>query len=178
MAKTKTKPASAAGNPNLTARLPEFDPGTGLGSSACADIAASLGLVLADSFLLFIKTLGVHWNVAGASFHGLHKLTEAQYAELFAAIDEIAERIRALGHKAPASAATYARMSRIVDADELIDTGQQVVMLVGDNGLICQTLRSALEIADDHDDIVTVDLLTRRLAAHEKHMWMLRMQMA
>ncbi|WP_156256623.1 Dps family protein [Sandarakinorhabdus oryzae] len=166
------------GNPSLTARQSEFAPGTGLSDSAYVEVADELGKVLADSFQLFIKTQGVHWNVAGAAFYGLHKLTEQQYGEIYAAIDEIAERIRALGQKTPASLATYARLSSISDEDRPNDTGQQVAMLMRDNGLVCQTLRDALDVAEAHDDIVTVDLLTRRLGDHEKYVWMLRMQIA
>ena len=77
-------------NPSLTAYQPEFAPGTGLSEGAYAEVADELGKVLADSFQLFIKTQGVHWNVAGAAFYGLHKLTEQQYGEIYAAIDEIA----------------------------------------------------------------------------------------
>lgn len=165
-------------NLSLTAQQTEFDPGTGLREEAYAEVAGALGEVLADSFQLFIKTQGVHWNVAGASFYGLHTLTEMQYGEIYEAIDEIAERIRALGHKAPASYTTYGKLSRITDEDRPLDTGQQVAMLMRDNGLVCQTLRDALEIAEENDDIVTADLLTRRLGDHEKYVWMLRMQIA
>jgi starvation-inducible DNA-binding protein len=165
-------------NPSLAARQPEFAPGTGLDDKAYAEVAEALGLVLADTYLLFIKTQGVHWNIAGASFFGLHKLTEAQYEDLYEAVDLIAERIRALGHKAPASYSTYGELSRITDEDEALEAGQQCAMLMRDNGLVCESLRDALEIADDHDDIVTVDLLTRRLGEHEKNVWMLRMQIS
>lgn len=165
-------------NPSLSARQPEFDPGTGLDEAAYAEVADALGRVLADTYQLFIKTQGVHWNVAGAAFFGLHKLTQAQYEDLYEAIDLIAERIRALGHKAPASYTTYGQLSRITDEDDALDAGQQVAMLMRDNGHVCDSLREALEIADEHDDIVTVDLLTRRLGEHEKNVWMLRMQIA
>lgn len=165
-------------NPALAARQPEFAPGTGLEIKGYEAVATVLGTVLADSYQLFIKTQGVHWNVAGASFFGLHQLTEAQYGELYAAVDEIAERIRALGHKAPASYTTYGKLSRITDEDKATDAGQQVAMLMRDNATVCKSLREALDVAEDHDDIVTSDLLTRRLGQHEKNVWMLRMQIA
>lgn len=165
-------------NPTLAARQPEFAPGTGMDEEAYANVAEALGHVLADTYQLFIKTQGVHWNVAGASFYGLHKLTQHQYGDLYESIDEIAERIRALGHKAPASYTTYGELSRITDEDDSLEAGQQVAMLMRDNGHVCDSLRDALEIADEHDDIVTVDLLTKRLGQHEKNVWMLRMQIA
>ncbi len=165
-------------NPSLSARQPEFEPGTGLSAETYVVVSEALGRVLADSYQLFIKTQGVHWNVAGASFFGLHKLTQAQYEDLYAAIDVIAERIRALGHKAPASYTTYGELSRITDEDRPLDAGQMVSMLMRDNGLVCESLRDALETADELDDVVTVDLLTTRLAQHEQNVWMLRMQIA
>ncbi|MFQ3595884.1 MAG: DNA starvation/stationary phase protection protein [Sphingomonadaceae bacterium] len=87
---------------------PAFTPATGLDRKAYAEVAEALGPVLADSYQLFIKTQGVHWNTHGANFYGLHKLTQEQYEDLYAAIDEIAERIRALGATAPASYTNYA----------------------------------------------------------------------
>lgn len=169
---------TASNNPSLTARQPEFDPGTGLEQDGYAEVSEALGRVLADSYQLFIKTQGVHWNVAGASFFGIHKLTEGQYGDLYEAIDEIAERIRALGHKAPASYTTYGELSAIRDEDRPQDAGQMLAMLVRDNGTLCKTLRDAVEVAEDNDDVVTADMLTGRLAKHEQNAWMLRMHIA
>lgn len=167
--------AGTSDNPSLSASKPEFDPGTGLERRAYDEVAEILGRVLADSYQLFIKTQGVHWNVAGASFYGIHKLTEEQYQDLFEAIDGVAERIRALGHKAPASYTTYGELSRIRDEDRPQDAGQMLAMLVRDNGLLCETLREGVEIAEDHDDVVTADMLTERLGRHEQNVWMLQM---
>jgi starvation-inducible DNA-binding protein len=167
-----------AANTALRAEQSEFEPGTGLSADAYAKVAEALGRVLADSYQLFIKTQGVHWNVAGASFYGLHKLTQDQYEDLYAAIDVIAERIRALGAKAPASYTTYGALARIKDEDKPIDAGQMVAMLTRDNGLLCETLREGVSLADAHEDVVTADLLTARLAQHEQNAWMLRMHSA
>jgi DNA-binding ferritin-like protein (oxidative damage protectant) len=90
---------------------------TGIERGNADAMAEKLGDALADSFSLYLKTLGVHWNVVGPSFFGLHKLTEAQYEDLAAAIDSLAERIRALGHLAPAAFGDYARRS-VVESDE------------------------------------------------------------
>ncbi|QMW23467.1 Dps family protein [Sandaracinobacteroides saxicola] len=155
----------------------EFDPGTGLETEGYAAVAEALGRVLADCYQLFIKTQGVHWNVAGASFYGLHKLTEGQYEDLYEAIDKVAERIRALGHKAPASYTTYGELSSIKDEDRPADAGSMIAMLVRDNGLLCKTLRDAVETAEEHDDVVTADLLTGRLGQHEQNAWMLQMHL-
>ena len=178
MTKVAKMDSGATDNPALTASQPEFEPGTGLTPKAYSMVSEALGRVLADSYQLFIKTQGVHWNVAGASFYGLHKLTQGQYEDLYAAIDVVAERIRSLGHKAPASYTTYGELSIIKDEDKPLEAGQMVAMLTRDNGLLCKTLRSALEIAEQHDDVVTADMLTGRLAQHEQNVWMLRMHTA
>ncbi len=163
---------------SLTAMQPDFNPGTGLTETAYAAVAEALGRVLSDSYQLYIKTQGVHWNVAGASFYGLHKLTEAQYQDMYEAIDKIAERIRALGHKTPASARTYGELSKVKDEDRPAEAGKMVAMLMRDNGIVCQTLRDAVDIADKNKDVVTADMLTGRLGVHEQNVWMLRMVIA
>ncbi len=169
MANTK-KPANNAGiNPA------RFNPDTGLKAAGYAKVAKALGPVLADSYQMFIKTQGVHWNISGPNFFGLHKLTEAQYEDLYAAIDKIAERIRALGEPAPATYRAYGEMGRIRDEEPSINPVDQVKMLIRDNGLACETLREAIEAAEDLDDVVTADMLTARLAQHEQNGWMLRM---
>jgi starvation-inducible DNA-binding protein len=155
-----------------------FDPDTGLDAKAYGAVAEALGPVLADSYQMFIKTQGVHWNVHGPSFYGLHKLTEDQYTDLYAAIDEIAERIRALGAPAPASYTSYGKMGEIRDEENDGSMESQVAMLVRDNGILCRTLRGALDVAEKHGDVVTEDLLTERLQRHEQNGWMLRMMIA
>jgi len=152
-----------------------FRPDTGLKPTQYVKMAEALGPVLADSYQLFIKTQGVHWNISGANFFGLHKLTEEQYEDLYAAIDKIAERIRALGEPAPATYSAYGAMGQIRDEETRSDPVDQVEMLIRDNGLLCETLRKAISTAEDGDDVVTADMLTGRLARHEQNGWMLRM---
>lgn len=175
---TMLPPEHAADNPSLAAEAAEFDPDTGLEQRDTQKVAEALGRVLADSYQLFIKTQGVHWNLAGASFYGLHKLTEGQYEDLYEAIDEIAERIRALGHKAPASYRTYGELSNIKDEDRPAETGALVAQLVRDNGILCRTLRASVEASEEANDVVTADMLTSRLAKHEQNVWMLKMHIA
>jgi len=155
-----------------------FTPDTGLKKQAYKKVAEALGPVLAESYQLFIKTQGVHWNVSGPNFFGLHKLTEAQYTDLYAAIDVIAERIRSLGARAPASYSSYGDMSGIRDEEEPASSEAMVKMLIRDNGILCETLRSGIETAEECDDVVTADLLTARLAQHEQSSWMLNMTIA
>jgi len=169
MASTKPKPNTDLADPA------QFTPETGLKPAEYRQVAEALGPVLADSYQLFIKTQGVHWNISGANFYGLHKLTMAQYEDLYAAIDEIAERIRSLGEPAPATYRAYGEMSNIRDEETRTALMDQVRTLIRDNGTICKTLRAAIKTSDEMNDVVTVDMLTARLARHEQNGWMLRM---
>lgn len=166
-----TLPASITGDPDGAT----FQPQTGLDRDAYRRVAEALGPVLADSYLLFIKTQGLHWNVSGANFYGIHQLTERIYGEIYEALDVLAERIRALGQPAPASYTSYGEMSRLRDEESHGSPGDQVRNLIRDNGILCETLRTALEIAEDTNDVVTADLLTERLGQHEQYGWMLEM---
>ncbi len=137
------------------------------------EIAKRLGVVLADSYQLFIKTQGVHWNVTGPLFYSIHNLTEEHYTNLFAAVDDLAERIRSLGEKAPASYTKYGEFSAIEDVDEPKTAEDMIAMLARDHNTVCDSLRTAIEFCEGKDDFVTADMLTERLAWHEEAIWML-----
>lgn len=152
-------------------------PGVGLDDSR-ADLAVRLWSVLADSTVLMHKTLGCHWNVTGPLFTSVHELTEGQYQDIFAAIDELAERIRALGY------VTHYAGEKFVSASDL--SGQfsdhtaaaMIGELVEDHTSLANKIREATSVAEDAGDQVTADLLTARLAFHEKAIWMLRVLIA
>ena len=167
--KTPSKPAKAP-----AASVPGIDIGISAGDRG--KIADGLSHFLADSYTLYLKTHNFHWNVTGPMFNTLHTMFEGQYTEQWTALDEIAERIRALGFAAPASYADFARLSSIQDGPA-VDGGDwraMVQQLVSGNEAVCRTAREVLEIADDADDAPTEDLLTQRLQTHEKYAWMLR----
>ena len=182
MAKTKSKTAKgkapAGKTPASRAKAPAAVPGIDIGISTSdrKQIAAGLASFLSDSFTLYLRTHNFHWNVTGPMFNTLHTMFETQYTEQWTALDEIAERIRALGFAAPASYADYARLSSIKEGPA-VDGGDwraMVQQLVSGNEAVCRTAREVLEIADDADDAPTEDLLTQRLQTHEKYAWMLR----
>ena len=104
----------------------------------------------------------------------LHKLLEQQYNEIWAALDDIAERIRALGELAPQSASAFANLTSIKDGDPEKSAPEMLNELMRDHETLIATMRAAIEVADEDGDDVTVDLLTQRLSAHEKFAWMLR----
>ena len=157
----------------LNISKPEFKRNTGITDENREQIAKALGVVLADSYLLFIKTQGVHWNVTGPVFIGLHKLTEEQYENLYQAVDEIAERIRALGHKAPASYTKYGELSSITDEEEPESAGEMIAMLIRDHATAVTNMRKAVEWCEEKNDYVTADMMIARMAWHEEAIWML-----
>ncbi|WP_225748251.1 Dps family protein [Eikenella sp. Marseille-P7795] len=137
-------------------------------------IAEGLTKVLADSYTLYLKTHNYHWNVEGPQFRTLHLMFEEQYTELAAAIDEIAERIRALGYYAPGSYSEYAALTSIKEAKPNTDATTMIRELVDDQETVVRTCRVLLPAVDEASDEPTNDLLTNRMQTHEKAAWMLR----
>lgn len=139
-----------------------------------AAVVRALGRSLADSYVLSLKTQGVHWNVTGPLFHSLHTLTEAQYGELALAVDALAERIRALGAPAPATWSQLAALSALDEAIDATEATAMAVRLAGDHATAAARLREGVELAEQAGDPATADLLTQRVAGHDKAAWMLR----
>lgn len=149
----------------------------GIGAADRRKVAEKLSEVLEGVYSLLLRTQMVHWNVRGASFHGVHILTEQQYKTLFEAIDIIAERILSLGFGVPAkNGAIIAPTSAPFDPKETADG--MLERLAAEHEACARTARETAEIADEADDLVTADMLTDRLAEHEKAIWMLRSQMS
>lgn len=147
---------------------------TGLSNASRSDVAEALTKVLADSFAVYLKTHGYHWNVRGPEFFGFHNLLEQQYRDIWAALDEIAERIRALGVLAPQSFSGFGNLTSIKDGDPEKDALPMLKELMQDHETLIATARAAFEVAGSAGDEASADLLTQRLAAHEKFAWMLR----
>jgi starvation-inducible DNA-binding protein len=141
-------------------------------------IAAGLSRLLADSYTLYLKTHNYHWNVTGPQFNTLHQMFEEQYTELAAAVDEIAERIRALGVKAPGSYREYAALTRIDEGDGNEAAEEMIRQLAVGQETVVRTAREAFPAADAANDEPTADLLTQRMQIHEKNAWMLRSMLA
>ncbi|MEO6264518.1 MAG: Dps family protein [Luteimonas sp.] len=171
-AKSKPQPASP---PAPAGNAPAID--IGISGGDRKKIAEGLSRFLADSYTLYLKTHNFHWNVTGPMFNALHVMFEGQYTEQWAALDEIAERIRALGFNAPGSYAEFTQLSSIPEEPGLGDTvdwREMVRQLTVSNEAVCRTARKVLKGADDAGDDPSVDLLTQRLQMHEKYAWMLR----
>ena len=169
-----TPAKSLTEDPNLGAKAPDID--IGIKPDDRKKISESLMVVLADAFTLYLKTHNFHWNITGPMFNSLHVMFETQYNEQWLALDEIAERIRALGYNVPASYGEFVKMTSIKDdvKVEHTDWREMVKQLTLGNEAVCRTARKSLEIADKAGDDPSVDMLTQRLQVHEKNAWMLR----
>ena len=141
-------------------------------------IAAGLARLLADTYTLYLKTHNFHWNVTGPMFNALHLMFEQQYTELATAVDEIAERIRALGVAAPGSYAQFARLTSIAEETDVPSAEAMIAQLVIDQETVVRTAREVFPLADAANDEPTADLLTQRMQIHEKTAWMLRSMIA
>lgn len=137
-------------------------------------IADGLSRLLADTYTLYLKTHNFHWNVTGPLFNTLHLMFEEEYTELAAAVDDIAERIRALGFPAPASYSAYGKLSSIEEETGVPSAEEMIRQLVVGHETVTRTARSIFPAADDARDEPSADLLTQRMQAHEKAAWMLR----
>ena len=141
-------------------------------------IASGLSSLLADSYTLYLKTHNYHWNVTGPQFNTLHQMFEAQYIELANAVDEIAERIRALGVKAPGSYSAFIELTTISEGQGDESAEEMIRQLALGQEAVVRTARKAFPAAEAADDEPTADLLTQRMQIHEKNAWMLRSMLA
>lgn len=139
-----------------------------------SDVVAPLRQVVADTYALIGQTHLCHWNVRGPSFFSLHTAFEEQYTELFAAVDEIAERLRAKGALAPGGLAALAEMAGIEELAEDTSANEMVRHLVAANEKLLVDLRTARDAAGEASDSETEDLMIARIQVHEKTVWMLK----
>jgi starvation-inducible DNA-binding protein len=150
----------------------------GINAEQREDIAAGLSKLLADSYSLYLKTHNYHWNVKGPMFNTLHLMFEEQYTELASAVDEIAERIRALGVKAPGSYSAFSELTRIEEGSGEESAEEMIRQLTVGQETVARTAREVFPTAESANDEPTADLLTQRMQIHEKNAWMLRSMLA
>jgi len=151
-----------------------FPINTGIPAKDRAAIAQGLSRVLADTYLLYLKTHNFHWNVEGPMFQTLHTMFMEQYTEAWNAIDLVAERIRSLGHYAPGTYREYLKLGSIKETEGVPKAEQMVKLLVEAQESVVRTARSVLPLAEKANDQPTLDVLTQRMDVHEKNAWMLR----
>lgn len=136
----------------------------------------SLGEILSDQHVLYIKTRNYHWNLIGPRFHSLHEFFEKQYRTLEAAIDETAERIRMMGGIAPGSMAGFLKRTNLNEqGDELVSGDDAITSLIADHETCIRILRDRIRsTGEEFNDAGTADFLTGLLRQHEMDAWMLR----
>lgn len=138
-------------------------------------VAAALNELLADEHILYNKTRNYHWSIEGPSFMEFHKLYESQYRELAEMIDEIAERIRTIGHFAEGRLKEIVKLSNLDEPAAPTDQASQIANLAGDHEIVINKLRKLIKDFDEkYKDIGSSDFVTGLLKQHEKMAWMLR----
>lgn len=150
----------------------------GIAKDALQKITTGLSRLLADTYTVYLKTHNYHWNVTGPHFNSLHQMFEEQYTELAVAVDDIAERIRALGAWAPGSYTEFANLATVKEASGVRSAKEMVADLAADQATIVRTAREMLPFASEAGDEATADLLTQRIQVHEKTAWMLQATIA
>jgi starvation-inducible DNA-binding protein len=149
----------------------------GLGLNDTKEIASGLSRVLADTYCLYLQTQNFHWNIKSPMFATLHPMLGEQYAELASAVDLVAERIRSLGHLAPATFFEFQELSVIKETRGEMKSQDMIECLNTNHEKILKTLRTAASVAAKVHDEGTVNILTERIMSHEKTVWMLRSSM-
>ena len=142
-------------------------------SNTQQNLLEAIKVLLADSYILLLKTQNYHWNVKGPSFFSLHNLFEENYRELFEANDEIAERIRALGHEAPGSFDAFSKIANIKEETGSPKALDMVANLAKDHARLAEDAEELIRAAEAANDDVTADLGVRRREVHQKTHWML-----
>lgn len=136
-------------------------------------VVSALRQVLADSYALMGQTHLCHWNVEGPNFFALHNAFEEQYTELFTAVDEIAERIRALGAYAPGGLGNLSELAGMKEIGENESAKSMVSHLAGIHQALIKDAATARDLAGDSDDKETEDMMISRIEVHQKTLWML-----
>lgn len=162
----------------IEAEFQEHEMNIGIEPKERKQVCKGLSKLLADSYLLYLKTQNYHWNVTGKMFQPLHTLFEGQYTDLAEAVDEIAERIRALGEYAPGSFSAFSKVASIKEENGIPTAEEMIHNLVVGNEAVITTAREIINLCEEAADDVTADLMVERMQVHEKNAWMLRSMIA
>ncbi len=138
-----------------------------------SQLMEKLAIIMADTYALYLKTQNYHWHVKGPHFKPLHELFETQYRELAEAVDAVAERMIMMGHKSPATFKAFEELKTIKDGNSDLSSNDMVSELAIDNSTLIKDLNKAMVLAQEANDEGTVNLLSERVAVHQKAHWML-----
>ena len=153
-----------------------MQPNIGIKPENLTAVSHVLNGILADEFLLYTKTRNAHWNVEGPDFHDKHKFFESQYEQLDEIMDDVAERIRILGHYAPATLSDFLKLTHLTEQSRGKNDSQGFIReLLADHETIIITMRENINrFANEYGDLGTSDFITGLMEIHEKMAWMLR----
>jgi starvation-inducible DNA-binding protein len=140
------------------------------------EVATLLNTLLADEYVLYTKTRNAHWNVQGSGFMELHAFFQTHYEALDIIVDDVAERVRALGHFALGSLKDFIGVTHMLENDGDFSTQKQIIQtLINDHETIIRIIRNELTpVSEKYKDLGTTDFLTGLMKQHEKMTWMLR----
>lgn len=137
-------------------------------------VAHGLSSILADTYTLYLQTQNFHWNVTGPRFHQLHSMFEEHYKEMSEAVDEIAERVRTLGFRAPGTFKEFLNLTSIKEDSDHMNSDEMITTLIEHHDMVAHKAKEIIPMAENVRDTGTVDLLSARIKTHEKTAWMLR----
>jgi starvation-inducible DNA-binding protein len=148
----------------------------GISQQNLQKVAAELSKLLADEFVLYTKTRNAHWNVEGPDFHSMHLFFEQQYNALDETMDSVAERIRQLGHFAPATLKSFLSLTHLTEASREKNDSQGFLkeLVVDHENIIIYIRENINRFANEYGDLGTSDFITGLMEEHEKMAWMLR----
>ena len=153
---------------------PRLETPTDLSHNAVPEIAEALNGLVADGYALYTKTKNFHWHVSGPHFRDYHLLFDDQATEIFATIDDLAERVRKLGARTIHSIGEISRLQTIKDNDkDFVSPGDMLRELMADNKTVIKRMRAAHEVADRHEDVATASILENFIDQAEKRNWFL-----
>jgi len=151
-----------------------LDTPTDLSANAVPEISSALNALLADTFALYLKTKNFHWHVSGPHFRDYHLLLDEQAEQIFAATDDIAERVRKIGGTTLRSIGQVAKLQRVKDNDAaFVPPHAMLRELMNDNKAMTHNLREARDVAEKHDDVGTTQLLETFIDQAERRTWFL-----
>lgn len=147
---------------------------TDLAGDATRDISGALNILLADAFALYLKTKNFHWHVSGPHFRDYHLLLDEQAEQIFAATDDIAERVRKIGGRTLHSIGEIGRLQRVLDNEaDYVTPLDMLAELREDNMQLAARMRETHELCDEHGDVATASLLETWIDQAERRVWFL-----
>jgi starvation-inducible DNA-binding protein len=150
-------------------------PNLGISEPHLRAVSVELNKLLADEVVLYIKTRNYHWNIEGPNFNELHRFYEQQFTELDGVMDEIAERIRTIGHYTEARLADFLKLTNLIEQEYTNLQHEQLKYLLASHETIVNNLRRLITLfAEKYKDLGSSDFVTQLLGRHEKMAWMIR----